>query len=469
MISLSKWKRVLLVVSLSAAASVASHAQTFKTLVIFDDTDGATPVDTPLVQGNDGNLYGTTLGGGSNLSGSIFRITPAGKITTVYSLCSQANCSDGALPYGGLALGRDGNFYGTTSQGGANGISGTVFRITPEGVLTTLHSFDGTDGAGPGAPMILARNGDFYGITMNGGDNNSGTIFKITPGGALTTLYGFGSGDGFFLNGPLVQGNDGNFYGTTESGGANGYGTIFKLTLSGAFTTLHSFDSTDGSAPACGLVQASDGNLYGTTYEGGSNDSCPNGCGTVFKISLQGTLTTLHNFDSTDGANPIAALIQATDGNFYGTTYGGGTAGDWGTVFKITPGGAVTTLHSFDGNDGAQPYGPVAQATNGSLYGTATNGIGDAIYGTVFGLSTGLAQFVSLNRSSGKVGQVVGVLGQDLTGTTGVSFNGTPAKFKVKSDTFLTVTVPAGSTTGFVTVKTPSGTLKSNVPFRMLP
>lgn len=303
---------------LVAITSVFSRADTFKTLIIFDGANGATPVDTQLVQGLDGNLYGTTLGGGANGAGTVLKMTPVGAVTVLYSFCSLPDCADGAEPYGGIVLASHGNFYGTTSQGGAaNGISGTVFKITPTGKLTTLHSFDGTDGAGPNAPLIQAANGALYGLTENGGLSNSGTFFKITMRGKLTTLYNFSGGD---LNGPLVQGTDGNFYGTSELGGANGYGMIFRLRPQGSFSILHSFDSTDGSAPACGLLQASDGNLYGTTYEGGSNNRCPNGCGTVFKITLAGTLTTLHNFDSTDNSNPIAALIQATDGNFYGTT-----------------------------------------------------------------------------------------------------------------------------------------------------
>ena len=468
MISLTTWKKILIVSLLSVFVPIASAAQTFKTLIIFDGSNGATPVNTPLVQGRNGNLYGTTLGGGTQSSGTVFEITRAGKLTTLYSFCSQANCVDGSLPYGGLVLGRDGDFYGTTSQGGANGIWGTVFRITPNGTLTTLHSFSGTDGSGPAAPMILASDGDFYGITQNGGPNNSGTIFKMTPAGILTTLHDFGGTDGFILNGPLVEGVDGNFYGTTESGGANGSGTIFQVTPGGSFTTIYSFNSTDGSAPACGLLSASDGNLYGTTYEGGSNLKCENGCGTAFKMTTSGTLTTLHNFDSTEGANPIAALIQATDGNFYGTTYGGGTA-NWGVVFKMTPGGAVTTLHSFQGTDGAQPYGPVAQATSGNLYGTSTNGTGSASQGTIFAITTGFSPFVGFVSNTGKVGQSVGILGQGFTGTTSVSFNGTPAAFKVKSGTFITATVPAGATSGFVQVTTPNKTLTSNVSFQVLP
>lgn len=273
----------LLLVSL---VSICCHADTFTTLVIFNGSNGATPVDTPLVQGVDGNLYGTTLGGGAFSAGTVFRMTPAGAVTTLYSFCSLANCADGAEPYGGLVLASDGNFYGTTFQGGAaDGISGTVFKITPSGKLTTLHSFGGADGARPVSPLIQAANGALYGITENGGPDNSGTFFKITRSGVLTTLYNF---SGTLLNGPPIQATDGKFYATSEWGGTNGYGMIFKLTPKGGFSILHSFDSSDGSAPACGLLQASDGNLYGTTYQGGSDNSCENGCGTIFKITLAG-------------------------------------------------------------------------------------------------------------------------------------------------------------------------------------
>jgi uncharacterized repeat protein (TIGR03803 family) len=459
--------KLIFTLLLVAVTCISSPAYTFNTLIIFDWTDGATPVDTPLVQGTDGNLYGTTLGGGSNGAGTVFKMTPEGALTTIYSFCSLAKCADGAEPYGGLVLASDGNFYGTTSQGGAvDGISGTIFKITSAGTLTTLHSFNGIDGAGPNAPLIQGADGQLYGMTQNGGSTNSGTFFTITPSGALTKLYDF---SGALLNGPLVQGDDGNFYGTSEWGGANGYGMIFKLTPSGNFSVQYSFDLTDGSAPACGLVSASDGDLYGTTYGGGTNNSCPNGCGTVFKLTLAGALTTLHNFDSTHGSNPIAALIQATDGNFYGTTYGGGTQGGWGTVFKVTSTGRVKTLHSFQGSDGALPYGPVSQDTSGKLYGTATNGTGPAADGTVFVVSKGLKPFVSFVQGRGKVGQSVGILGQRLTGTTSVSFAGASTTFNIQSDTYLIATVPNGATSGYVVVTTPKRSLKSNVQFQVLP
>jgi uncharacterized repeat protein (TIGR03803 family) len=467
--SMLKFK-LLVVLALSTLTLNSSTGQTFRTLVVFNGTNGATPVDTPLVQGTDGNLYGTTLGGGDNSAGTVFKLTPAGTLTTIYSFCSLSNCADGSEPYGGLVLGRDGKLYGTTLMGGGNTGSGTIFRIDQNGILSTLHIFSGTDGSGPAAPMILASDGNFYGITMNGGLGNSGTIFKITPSGTFKTLYDFGSGGGFFLNGPLVQGADGNFYGTTEAGGAYDHGTIFRLTPSGVFSTFFSFNLSDGSAPACGLLAASDGNLYGTTYQGGAgSNGCPNGCGTVFKITLNGKLTTLHSFRSIEGADPIAGLIQATDGNFYGTTYGGGDAGGWGVVFKMTPSGSVTTLHSFTGTDGAQPYGPVTQTTGGTIYGTSTNGTGGASQGTVFGISTGLGQNVKFVSNVGRIGQTAGILGQGFTSATSVSFNGISATFSIHSRTFIEATVPVGATTGFVTVTTANGTVTSDVQYRVLP
>jgi len=232
------------------------------------------------------------------------------------------------------------------------------------------------------------------------------------------------------------------------------------------FTTLHSFDITDGADPYAGLVQATDGNFYGTTIAGGAH-----GGGTVFKITPSGTLTTLHSFDVTDGFALVAGLVQATDGNFYGTTNRGG-ANASGTVFKITPSGTLTTLHSFCSKigctDGQYPEAALVQDTNGTFYGT-TRGGGAHTYGTVFSLSVGLWPFVETQPTSGKVGAAVKILGTNLTGATSVTFNGTSAVFKVVSSSEITATVPAGATTGKVKVVTLHGTLSSNVPFRVLP
>jgi len=323
----------------------------------FDLTDGASPIGG-LVEGNDGNFYGTTSQGGTHpAAGTVFVISASGSFRVLHNFAG--NDGNGNVPMAGLVLGSDGNFYGTTFGGGANGY-GTVFKITPAGTLTTLYSFNGGDGANPHAPLILATDGNFYGTTVGGGHNGNcdgldscGTVFKITPAGVLTTLYNFCSQtnctDGKNPYGGLVQASDGNFYGTTWMGGTNctpgfngGCGTVFKITPSGTLTSLYSFctqtNCTDGKDPFYGsLVQATDGNLYGTTWLGGITTRCSNGCGTIFRITTGGSFSTVHSFNFTDGDIVYAGLIQATDGNLYGTTSSGG-AHDAGTVYAFNPG-----------------------------------------------------------------------------------------------------------------------------------
>ncbi len=390
------------------ATAIASPAQTFTTLHNFAGSpDGAVPY-AGLVQATDGNLYGTTANGGLYNFGAVFQITPTGTLTTLYSFCSQPNCTDGGIPWAGLVQANDGNFYGTTTLEGANG-EGTVFKITPSGVLTTLHSFTGypTDGYQPSAVLLQGSDGSLYGTTLYGGQSNicmtngCGTVFKVSPGGGFTTVYSFctqvGCPDGFNPRGALIQAADGNFYGTTLYGGINTGGTVFQMTPGGTLTTLYSFCAgflcPDGDDPYAGLVQASDSNFYGTTYFGGTDV----GAGTVFKITPQGVLTTLHSFSGSDGANPYAALVQASDGNLYGTTYGAYGAS---TVFKITPQGELTTLHSFGYGEGQYPYAGLVQASDGNLYGTTSKG-GDNNAGTVFRLDAGLRALLSVSKVGG--------------------------------------------------------------------
>jgi uncharacterized repeat protein (TIGR03803 family) len=464
---------------LFALEAIGSPAQTFTTLLSFNGTDGKTPAAS-LIQGFDGNFYGTTNAGGAKNDGTVFKISPGGALTTLHSFDS----TDGASPWG-LVQVTDGNLYGTTYSGGAHGY-GTVFKITPGGVLTTLYSFCAqtgcTDGRWPYGGLVQATDGNFYGTTYYGGANDLGTVFKFNAlDGKLTTLHSFDRTDGSLPQGTLVQATDGNLYGTTSNGGtASGPGTVFQISLGGKLSTLYSFCSksscADGDLPTAGLVQATNGNLYGTTASGGANDvpACSSGvlvgCGTVFRMTTGGALTTLHSFDSTDGARPYAGIIQATDGSFYGATFYGGASSNCtdgcGTLFKITPGGTLTTLHSFDGADGAQPYAGLLQATNGTFYGT-TDGGGAENDGTVFSLSVGLGPFVETDPTSGAVGTAVMILGINLTGATGVSFNGTAATFTVVSSTEIQTTVPVGATTGTVQVTTPSGTLNSNVAFQV--
>jgi uncharacterized repeat protein (TIGR03803 family) len=355
----------------------------------------------------------------------------------------------------------------------------------PAQTFTNLLNFDGYDGSNPEAGLIQATDGNFYGTTYYGGANAYGTVFKTSPTGTLTTLYNFCSQsnctDGYSPFAGLIQATDGNFYGTTEFGGASssacsnsssiGCGTVFRITPTGSLTTLYSFCSqtncADGAYPEAGLIQAADGNFYGTTYYGGGHND-----GTVFKITPKGTLTTLHRFVGSDGNGPLAGLVQGTDRNFYGTTWGGGDG--CGTIFTITPSGELTALYMFDCTDGGDPVAGLVQATDGNFYGTTLfggdfGGGCDPNYGcgTVFKLSVGLGRFVETNPTSGKVGSKVVILGNQLKGTTRVAFNGTAARFTVVSSTEIKTSVPTGATTGIVTVTTPKGKLKSNVVFRV--
>jgi uncharacterized repeat protein (TIGR03803 family) len=473
---LGLWKTIALASVFCAATAIACPADSFKILATFDGTNGANPAYGFLVQGFDGELYGTTYGGGANGYGTVFKITPDGRLTTLYSFCSHTNCTDGSNPYAGLVQATDGNFYGTTSIGGANN-GGTVFKITPDGRLTTLYSFcshtNCTDGSNPYAGLVQATDGNFYGTTLIGGANNGGTVFKMTAGGALDTLHSFDGTDGDFPHAGLVQATDGDFYGTTWVGGVGqcqiigSCGTVFKITPGGTLTTLQTFDGTDGNFLFSGLMQAANGAFYGTTAEGGVHT-----LGTVFKITTAGKLATLHSFcykmGCPDGGSPLAELVQGTDGNFYGTT-GGFDAGGYGTVFKTTPSGVLTTLHRFDFVEGANPYAGLVQATDGNFYGTTYLGGrgGEDNQGTVFRLCVGLRPFVVTNPTSGKVGRKITILGNNLTDATSVRFDGTPANFKVVRSSEITTIVPTGATTGFVTVTIPSGTLKGNVVFHV--
>jgi uncharacterized repeat protein (TIGR03803 family) len=373
-----------------------------------------------VTQGRDGNFYGTTSNGGQFNQGTVFRISPDGVETVLYSFAGGP--SDGAQPNGSLIQGSDGNFYGTTNNGGigvcprpgpvsgnAESACGTVFTVTPDGAEAVLYFFqDTTDGGEPNGGLILGSDGNFYGTSTSGGLANTycggggcGVVFKITPAGAETAVYAFGSqpGDGVIPS-SVVQGSDGNFYGTAFLGGQFNEGMVFKVTPAGAETLLHSFNAgdNDGQRPEAPLVQGSDGNFYGTTSFGGiSTDnpvaSCLNGgCGTVFKITPAGALTALYAFggNATDGANPYSAgLIQGSNGNLYGTTTAGGVStncnGGCGIAFSITPGGTEAALYLFAGgtSDGAYPTAGLVQGSDGNFYGTTAQG-GKFNGGTVF-------------------------------------------------------------------------------------
>jgi uncharacterized repeat protein (TIGR03803 family) len=464
-----------------AATAIAAPAQTYTTIFNFTGVNAGYGPGS-LAQGINGNFYGTTGLDGTYGVGNLFEISPAGQQKTLYSFCSQPNCADGQYPAPELVQATNGFLYGTTQEGGANN-SGTIFEITPSGKLTTLYNFcsltNCADGADPRAGLVQTSSGNLYGTTYSGGATGWGTVFKITPAGGLTTIYSFCSqancADGYESNSPLIQAANGNFYGTLSSGGANGYGTVYQITSAGVLTTLYSFCSqtncVDGEQPVAGLMQASSGKFYGTSAGGGTHHY-----GVVFEVTSSGRFTTLYNFcaqaNCADGAHPYGGLVQATDGNFYGGTTQGGSLGIYGegTVFQLTPTGKLTTLYSYcdpSCNATGSPYAALMQSTNGTLYGTTGEGPSDA-FGTVFSLSMGLGPFVETLPTSGKVGASVIILGNSLTGTTSVTFNGTPATFKIVSPTEIKTTVPSGATTGTVQVTT-GGALNSNVVFRVTP
>jgi len=351
-------------------------AGVFTDLHHFESPDGMMPAG--VVEGGDGTLYGSTIFGGTSGLGTAFSLTPAGTLTTIHTFAGGA---DGFGPRTGFIRARDGDFYGATY--GAN----TIVRMTSAGNTTTVHTFSGSaEGANPWAPLFEASDGSFYGTTVNGGPVGKGSVFKVTSAGSLTTLHFFGGTDGAYPVNGLVQASDGDFYGMTRLGGASDRGTVFKITSTGAFALLHSFSGGgDGEQPYGSLIQASDGDFYGTTSNRG-----PTGGGTVFRMTAGGTLTTIASFNSfgspgSGGTSPQAGLLQGSDGDLYGTTSGGG-ASRYGTVFKLAIDGTLTTLHDFTGTDGAYPQGALIQASDGRIYGATSDG-GPGSGGVVFRLT----------------------------------------------------------------------------------
>lgn len=362
------------------ASSRLDDSPYFASLYSFKGgSDGGTPFSN-LVEARDGNLYGTTAYGGSSGQGNVFRVTLAGVETVLHTF----NGNDGANPFGGLIVGRGGVFYGTTFDGGPDS-AGTVFRMTITGTVTTLHVFSGgSDGRSP-HDLARGRDGNLYGTTSAAGANNNGVMYRITPRGKFTIVHTFSGGnDGGSPQSGLLLARDGNLYGTASQGGpsgpgVNGYGAVFRISPTGAFSTTYGFTGgSDGGQPLAGLAQGSDGNLYGTTS---------NNFGTVFKLTTAGVLTTLHSFAFSDGTltQGAATLRQAHNGAFYSTAYGGGTNNGYGTIYKITMAGAFSVLHTFASSDGANPSAGLIQASNSLLYGATSYG-GASGMGTIFRL-----------------------------------------------------------------------------------
>lgn len=458
--------------------ATSATAQTYTPLFTYPGTTNNTSgITWPglMSQGPDGELYSTDVSNGSHNFGSVYKFTITGLYTSLYSFCPLTGCADGSSPYGGVTLGSDGNLYGTTLGGGLYA-SGTIFKITDTGTPTKLWDFtEGLtskhlkDEGVPYYPPIQGQDGNYYGVDSGVYTTDYGVFYKITSKGALTA-FPFNYTDGADPNLP-TQGTDLNFYGTTQLGGdpTCRCGVVYRATTGGKITVLHIFKGypTDGYRPTGVLVQGYDGNFYGTTYYGGAHNY---GC--VFKITPAGVFTLLYSFDSFvgDGVYPEAGLTLGTDGNLYGTTLVGGKNG-YGTIFQITTAGKETILYNSCSvvgcNDGIYPATPLVQHTNGEFFGSTG---GSSLGGSVFySLNMGLNPFARLVMWSGLVGNTVEILGQGFTGTTNVSFNGGSASFTVVSDTYLTAKVPSSAATGFVTVTTPGGTLESNRIFLVKP
>lgn len=478
---------VIAVLACTFGLAVRSQAQTLNYFADLNASTGWEPYSS-VTQATDGNFFGTATNGIYGGGGNIFRMTPKGEITSVYKFCSQPDCSDGAFPTSAPILGTDGNLYGVTYAGGAGYASGVFYRLTLNGEYKVLYTFCPNfpcHGAESPNGITLGSDGNFYGTSVYGGDENgSGTIFKLTPSGTYTQLHTFCSkgcydGDKPFY-GP-VEGNDGNFYGVTTTGGTLGGGVFYRLTPSGDYSVLYNF---------CGYLQYPCPNgayPYAITKDSEGNFVGP--AGVIFKITPSGKYTVLYRWPGNTGNLGYAGtpLILASDGNLYGTLDGSGS-GSWGpttqgAIYEITSDDHFKPLYGFcagcesDGvMNGFNLLDPVFQGTDGNFYGTTAyggiggpkGGAGDIGFGTVFQFSNGLSPFVQTVPAAAKAGQSVIILGNGLSGTSSVTFNGVEAAFTVESDTYLRATVPAGATSGAVSVVTSSGTLNSSPQFQVM-
>jgi uncharacterized repeat protein (TIGR03803 family) len=434
-----------------------AHAQTYTDLFDFDGTSHGCCSSTPgvLAQGRDGNLYGTTLQGGTNGRGTIFKSSLTGTVTVLHNF----DVTTGYNAQGGLTLFTDGNLYGSTASGGTHS-AGTVFKITPTGTYTELFDFAG-GGAGGFAldPPVGGPDGALYLTTPIG----ASLVYRITPAGvgaSIATLDAAG-------NGPLTLGIDGKLYGITQVGGTNKRGSVFSVTTAGLLKTIFSFTDATGALPYGPVLQATDGNFYGTASTGGTL-----GGGVVYKVTSAGVYSVLHNFDGTNraqGNDPVTGLVQGSDGFLYGVTSLGGANLD-GTLFKIkTDGTGFAVVHDFDGSHGSSPNSQPLLHTNGKIYGQTTSG-GSHNDGVIYSLANNLKQFVQpVVVKSAKVGGSVGLLGQNFSTATQVLFGSGAGTFTASGNAFMSAKPANGSTTGIITVDEPGGNLTSPQTFKIAP
>jgi uncharacterized repeat protein (TIGR03803 family) len=439
-------KEVLLSKMVIAAlwfAGGVAFAQTPSVLHRFTSTAGGCAPESTLTEVSPGVFFGTTYGGvGIATDGTIFSITSGGQYTELHDFNGP---TEGANPQGALLNARDGNLYGITT-GQVNLLNPTIFRSDQHGNVTVLYTFaGGAQNFLLPSPLIEANNGGVYGTTsqLPDAEGNSGTFYELTSGG-ITVLHTFNGSEGT-PNGPVIQATDGNFYGLTTVG-------AYRMTSAGAFTQLAGV----GSQPIGSLFEAANEKLYGVA----EFDS-------VFDVTLEGMYTNLYNFTGeNDGAYPTTALMQATDGNLYGTTSEDGTNG-LGTIYRITPGGALTTLYEFTSAQGGLSFSPdpaMIQGSNGILYGLAFGSCG-SIYSLNLGLTAPKPRVKFFYPTSGGVGAGVFLDGANFLGATSVDFNGIPAKYLVRGVNYIVAAVPAGATTGKISVTTPNGTAVSATSF----
>lgn len=443
---------------LAGAATIACAQYTVLHDFGMTSTETQAPYEAGVIaQGRDGNLF--SAGGTQGNLGAAFRIAPDGSFVPMHTFTGP----DGHWPSGGITLGSNGWLYGTTVYGGQT-FWGTIFKMRYSGEVTTLHSFDaGINGGSPWAPPVQSLSGDFYGTTWGTGTYNYGSIYRISNTGVFTLLHAMSWSDGAHSFSPLTQGTNYWFYGTALEGGLNYAGTLFRVSTSGTFEVLFNFDGVHGSSPMAGVIQGANGSFYGATMGGGAN-----GLGTVFEMTPNRTVKVIHSFaGGADGNTPEGGILQANDGNLYGTTSDGG-AHQGGVLFRLTPTGEYTVLHDFDPVTGSAPRTALMQHTNGRLYGMTSEG-GYNKDGVFFAFDAGLGPFVHYLPVYGRAGAVVEILGQGFTSGSAVYFNGVRAISTTWYPTFIKATVPAGATTGYISVSTGGETQRSDQVFIVRP
>jgi uncharacterized repeat protein (TIGR03803 family) len=371
----------MLVVAASACLATGASAKPFKNLYTFTGgADGGWPAGN-LIADKSGNLYGTTSVGGPNGAGTVFKLAPDGTETVIYHF---TGATDGDLPMSGLLMDSAGNLYGVTEIGGANG-AGNVFKVSPDGTETTIYSFGATraDGYNPSSQLIWGPNNTLLGTTVNGGTGALGTVFEVSLTGQETILHSFTGSDGQYPHGGLVMDKAGNSYGTTTNTSKGDSGTVYKINAKGNFSTVYTFTNASGYDLFSSLTFDKSGNLYGTTQAGGAHSY-----GTVFKLTPSGTLTVLHSFTGgRDGSAPLSPIFIDKKGNLLSTTSGGGL-GDNGTVFSLAPNGTLTTLYSFSSPGGNQFQVSTGSHSQAGLIQDKPEGAG-WLYGTTYAGGTG--------------------------------------------------------------------------------